>query len=223
MWSGAVDERPSGPLLIVLAVSLPSLGGCTSSTKLSDLWASKGADAATTPGAEAADAKANDPSWPKISDASKAAAGSDVTGTVVVQPAEPGPTGEPIAPMPKPGLLGDDPHDDVQLGKKYFRTNNCALAEKSFRDAVEKHPRDAEAWVGLAASYDRLHRFDLADRAYAEAIHIVGRTPEILNNQGFSYVLRGDYARARKALDDAQAKDPGNPYIQANLRLLADS
>ncbi len=223
MWSGAVDERPSGPLLIVLAVSLPSLGGCTSSTKLSDLWASKGADAATTPGAEAADAKANDPSWPKISDASKAAAGSDVTGTVVVQPAEPGPTGEPIAPMPKPGLLGDDPHDDVQLGKKYFRTNNFALAEKSFRDAVEKHPRDAEAWVGLAASYDRLHRLDLADRAYAEAIHIVGRTPEILNNQGFSYVLRGDYARARKALDDAQAKDAGNPYIQANLRLLADS
>ena len=87
----------------------------------------------------------------------------------------------------------------------------------------EKHPRDAEAWVGLAASYDRLHRFDLADRAYQEAIRIVGPTPEILNNQGFSYMLRGDYARAKKKLEDAQAKDPGNPYIQANMRLLEDS
>jgi tetratricopeptide (TPR) repeat protein len=214
------------PLLVVLAAALPCMGGCTSSTKLSDLWASKGTDAgnaATADAAGAADAKINDPSWPKLAAAAQPPAGGDITGTTVVQPAEPGPTGEPIATMSKPGLLGDDPHDDVQLGKKYFRSNNFALAEKSFRDAVEKHPRDAEAWVGLAASYDRLHRFDLADRAYAEAIRIVGRTPEILNNQGFSYMLRGDYARARKTLSDAQAKDPGNPYIQANLRLLADS
>jgi tetratricopeptide (TPR) repeat protein len=210
------------PLLIVGAASL-WLAGCASSTKLSDLWASKG-DGANAPAVNAADAKPNDPSWPKLADTPNApAAGGDVTGTVVVQPAEPGPSGEPVAPLSKPGLLGDDPHDDVQLGKRYFRSNNFGLAEKSFRNAVEKHPRDAEAWVGLAASYDRLHRFDLADRAYAEAIRIVGRTPEILNNQGFSYMLRGDYARARKALDDAQAKDPGNPYIQANLRLLQDS
>jgi Flp pilus assembly protein TadD len=54
----------------------------------------------------------------------------------------------------------------LSLGKKYFRTINCGLAEKHFRAAVEKHPRDAEAWIGLAASYDRLRRFDLADRAY---------------------------------------------------------
>src|SRR6202030_3065234 len=145
------------------------------------------------------------------------------TGSIVTQPAEPGPSGEPVAPLSAPGLLGDDPHDDVQLGKKYFRSNNFGLAEKTFRSAVEKHPRDAEAWVGLAASYDRLHRFDLADRAYAEAIRIVGATPEILNNQGFSYMLRGDYARARKKFEDAQDKDPGNPYVQANMKLLQDS
>ena len=88
---------------------------------------------------------------------------------------------------------------------------------------MEKHPHDAEAWVGLAASYDRLHRFDLADRAYAEAIRIVGPTAQILNDQGFSYMLRGDFARAQKKLQDAQLKDPANPYIQANLRLLQDS
>jgi Flp pilus assembly protein TadD len=108
-------------------------------------------------------------------------------------------------------------------GKRYFRANNFGLAEKSFRAAAEKYPRDAEAWVGLASSYDRLRRFDLADRAYAEAIRLIGLTPEILNDQGFSYMLRGDYARAARLLHQAQAKDPGNPYVQANLQLLEES
>jgi Tetratricopeptide repeat len=149
--------------------------------------------------------------------------GGDTTGSIITPPAEPGPSGEPIAPLSPPGLLGDDPNDDLQRGKKYFRSNNFALAEKSFRSAVEKHPNDAGAWVGLAASYDRLHRFDLADRAYGQAIRLIGATAEILNDQGFSYMLRGDYARAHKKLEEARAKDPTNPYVQANLQLLEDS
>ena len=189
-------------VVIVLAACLIWLGGCaSSSTKLSDLWPGKSAEAPDKPAAE----------------------GADATGSVVTQPAEPGPSGEPVAPLSTPGLLGDDPNDELQRGKRYFRSNSFGLAEKSFRTAAERHPRDAEAWLGLAASYDRLGRFDLADRAYEQAIRIVGPTAEILNNQGFSYMLRGDYARAHKKLQDAQAKDPGNPHIQANLRLLAES
>lgn len=184
-------------LLIVVTIGLTWLGGCSTSPKLADLG--------------------------KPDDSASTAAPADTTGSIVVQPAEPGPSGEPVAPLSKPGLLGDDPNDDVQLGKKYFRANNFGLAEKSFRSAIETHPRDAEAWVGLAASYDRLHRFDLADRAYAEAARIVGPTAELLNDEGFSYMLRGDYARAHKKLEDAQAKDPANPYVQANLRLLEDA
>jgi Flp pilus assembly protein TadD len=121
------------------------------------------------------------------------------------------------------GLLGRDPSDDVSLGKKYYQSGNFGIAEKYFRRAVERGPRDAEAWVGLAASYDRLKRFDLADRAYAQAVAILGETPEILNNKGYSYILRGDYGRARTTLLAAQAKDPANPYIKNNLALLARS
>jgi Tfp pilus assembly protein PilF len=190
-------------VVIVMAACLTCLGACSSSTKLGDLLKPNSSTAAN--------------------DTTDSAQPSDVTGSFTTQPAEPGPSGEPVAPLATPGLLGDDPHDDVQLGKKYFRSNNFGLAEKTFRSAVEKHPRDAEAWVGLAASYDRLHRFDLADRAYAEAIRIVGPTVEILNDQGFSYMLRGDYARAHKLLERAQARDPANPYVQANMQLLEDS
>ncbi len=45
----------------------------------------------------------------------------------------------------------------------------------------------------------------------------------ILNNQGYSYMLRGDYKRARATLLKAQRKDPKNKYIANNLRLLQAS
>ncbi len=131
---------------------------------------------------------------------------------------------EPPPPIcRRPGSPATIPTTTSPLGKKYFRSNDFGLAEKSFRSAVEKHPRDAEAWVGLAASYDRLRRFDLADRAYAEAFRLIGPTTELLNDEGFSYMLRGDYARARKLLQQAQAKDPTNRYVLANMQLLDDS
>lgn len=122
-----------------------------------------------------------------------------------------------------PRLLGSDPNDDLNLGKKQYRANNFGLAEKYFRRAAELHPRDAEAWLGLAASYDRLRRFDLADRAYTQAIGIVGPTTEILNNQGYSYMLRGDYKRARIKLAEALRRDPGNKFVANNIVLLEES
>jgi tetratricopeptide (TPR) repeat protein len=189
------------PVLIMAAVGLTLLNGCSSAPKLGDLSTQNDTGNA----------------------ASTTAGGSETTGSITVPPAEPGASGEPVAPLARPGLLGDDPNDDLQRGKRFFRANSFGNAEKSFRAAVEKHPGDAEAWVGLAASYDRLHRFDLADRAYQQAIRIVGRTPEVLNDQGFSYILRGDYARAQRTLVEARTKDPGNPHIQANLQLLEES
>jgi Flp pilus assembly protein TadD len=114
----------------------------------------------------------------------------------------------------------EDPQDDLARGKAYYRQKQFGLARRHFRRAVEKGPKSVEAWIGLAASHDKLRRFDLADRAYAQAIKLAGPTPEILNNQGYSYLLRGDRARARQTLLAAQAKDPGNPYIRNNLDLL---
>jgi len=116
-----------------------------------------------------------------------------------------------------------DPNDDLSLGKENFREGNYGLAERYFRKAAESGPRDAEAWLGLAASYDRLRRFELADRAYEEVIKIAGPTPAILNNQGYSYMLRGQFDRAREILNRARAKDPDNPYIQNNIALLEES
>ncbi len=191
-------------VLFVVAACLTGLGGCSSSSQLSDLWSSKPSAPPGTPSAILGDK-------------------GDTTGSVstATQPAEPGPSGEPVAPLATPGLSGDDPSDDLQQGKRYFRANNFGLAENSFRTAVEKHPRDAEAWVDLAASYDRLHRFDLADRAYAEAIRLIGPTAADSQRPGvLLHAARRLRARARRSSQQAQAKDPANPYVRANLQLL---
>ena len=106
------------------------------------------------------------------------------------------------------------PSDEpLRLGIEHFGRGNYGMAERYFRDAVEKAPRDVTAWVGLAASYDRLRRFDLADQAYAQAIRLRGPTVQILNNQGYSYMLRGDLASARQKFLHAYKLNPTNPTI----------
>jgi Flp pilus assembly protein TadD len=131
------------------------------------------------------------------------------------------------AAMPPPGsqagLLGSNPQDDLSLGKKYYRTGSYGLAEKHFRRAVETHANDAESWLGLAAAYDRLRRFDLADRAYAQAIRLAGPTVEIVNNQGYSLMLRGKYPEAAAKFAQAARKAPENVYVKNNIRLLAEA
>ena len=139
-----------------------------------------------------------------------------VTGSVRKTPAEAKP-----ATLAK-GAPGKT-ESELALGKKQFGAGKFAMAERHFRRALELNPRDLEAWLGLAACYDNLRRFKLADRAYDEAVKIAGPTAEILNNRGYSYLLRGDYPRARETLSEAQGKDPANAYIKNNIELLEAS
>lgn len=123
-------------------------------------------------------------------------------------------------PQAVPTPPADEIKDDLGLGKVQFRNGNYGLAEMHFRRAVEEKPGLAGAWIGLAASYDQLKRWDLADRAYGEALRLTGPTAEFLNNRGYSYMLRGDIRRASLDLSAAAAKDPANEQIQNNLRAL---
>lgn len=183
-------------ILVVALMCLPWLGGCETAR----------IGSSENPAAQQTAAVASEP---------------DTTGSVGTAPLEPAVI---TANTPtSTGLFGDGAHDDLSLGKKYYRENSFGLAEQHFRRAVEIGPKDLEAWIGLAAAYDKLRRFDLADRAYEQAIQLAGSTPEILNNQGYSYLLRGDHRRAREKLLAARAKDPSNPYVQNNLNLLDES
>jgi len=147
---------------------------------------------------------------------SAASATTDITGSTSVVAAA-----NPVAVHDE--MLGGDPGDDLVLGKRHYREKNYGLAEQHFRRATEKAPRDGEAWLGLAASYDRLKRYELADRAYRQALTIFGPRPEVINNIGYSYLLRGDLRQARQKFAEAQARDPGNPTIANNIALVDEA
>src|SRR5262245_53861580 len=80
-----------------------------------------------------------------------------------VAPVANGPTGAATTLTPTiqdPGDVKYYPSDQpLHLGLEHFSRGNYGIAQRYFRDAVEKAPKDATAWVGLAASYDRLRRF----------------------------------------------------------------
>jgi Flp pilus assembly protein TadD len=114
----------------------------------------------------------------------------------------------------------DEPY---RLGVEHFNRGQYGLAEQYFRAAVEKAPKDVASWMGLAASYDRLGRFDLADRAYDAAIRLSGQTVQVLNNQGYSYLLRGDLSAASLKFLKALEIEPANPTILNNIKLAEES
>ena len=52
---------------------------------------------------------------------------------------------------------------------------------------------------------------------------MTGETIQLLNNMGYSYMLRGDLTHARQTFLKAYQRDPNNPTIANNLRLLNSS
>lgn len=108
----------------------------------------------------------------------------------------------------------------LEKAKTYYKNGNYGLAERYYRQAIEERHNNAEAWLGLAASYDRLKRFDHAARAYDQLIQIAGHTPTVLNNLAYHQMLKGDFSGARQTLQAASSQSPDNPYIRNNMDLL---
>lgn len=117
-------------------------------------------------------------------------------------------------------VLRSPAESDLAAGRTHFRDANYGLAEKHFRKAVELDAGSAEGWMGLAASYDQLGRFDFADRAYGQALQLAGRRPKLVSNMGYSHYLRGDRKKARELFMEARAGLSDTRLVDANLALL---
>lgn len=127
-----------------------------------------------------------------------------------------------VAEDDRKGLFTLVPKSEKPLAKAklHFKNEDYGLSEKYFRQAVEENSNQTAAWLGLAATYDRLGRFDLAARAYKVVIKQAGYTATVHNNLGYHQYLQGNMKKARKHFNDALAKDPGNPYVLNNLEML---
>lgn len=118
--------------------------------------------------------------------------------------------------------IGHDPASvrTIAEAKVLYGKREFGKATKRYESAVEQDPKNPAAWLGLAASYDQVGRFDLADKAYARLTELVGDTPQVLNNKGYSYLLRGELDSAKHALAAAHRSAPDDTRIQHNISLL---
>src|SRR5215468_239802 len=61
----------------------------------------------------------------------------------------PAPDVAPTTTIQEPADIKYYPSDEpLRLGLEYFSRGNYGLAQRYFRDAVEKSPKDPTAWVG---------------------------------------------------------------------------
>lgn len=95
--------------------------------------------------------------------------------------------------------------------------SDAAIA--ALNTAVALNPDSWRSWNGLGAEYDRRRDWQKADIAYANALSHSARSPQVLNNRGFSYLSRG---RPDEAIADFVAALDAKPDMQVarnNLRL----
>jgi len=109
--------------------------------------------------------------------------------------------------------------DPLEEGRALLVTGQYGLAIDSLSRVLHDQPDSVRALNLIAEAYDRLHRYDLADRYHAKALEIDPNSVAALNNWGFSYLVRGDKARAKDLLERAVAVKGDQPVVLANLRL----
>ncbi len=109
--------------------------------------------------------------------------------------------------------------DPVENGRALLVTGQYGLAIDVLSRALHEDPKNPRTLTLLAEAYDRLHRYDLADRYHEEALLIDPNFVAALNNWGYSFLVRGDKARAVGLLERAIAVKKGHPVITANLQL----
>src|SRR5262245_54905677 len=82
------------------------------------------------------------------------------------------------------------PSDSYATGKEKFAAGQFGLALESFQKALDEKGPSVDRLNALGATYDRLSRFDLADRAYRQALALDPESAQTMNNIGYSYLLR---------------------------------
>jgi tetratricopeptide (TPR) repeat protein len=128
-----------------------------------------------------------------------------------------------IRPVIAMGGESIDLADPIEAGRAQLATGQYGLAIDSLTRVVHAEPRNARALSLLALGYDRIHRYDLADRYYAAALEVDPQHAMTLNNWGYSRLLRRDYAEADRLLRLASQARRDDPVIEANLRLRANA
>ncbi len=123
-----------------------------------------------------------------------------------------------IRPIADPGSKLRPGSDRLADAKGQLALGNVGLALEGFRKVARDYPDNAEAFAGMAACYEAMRRYDLAEMKYQAALALaphnatlLARLAGALDQQGkldAAAEVRGEIAQlasASAALDQAQA------------------
>lgn len=110
----------------------------------------------------------------------------------------------------------------VAEGLGQLALGNVGLALESFRKASREDPSSTAALLGIAASYDKMRRFDLSKRYYEAALALAPGDTQLLGALAASLELQGRRDEAASVRNEitqrlataAVAAEPNPPSIQ---------
>jgi type IV pilus assembly protein PilF len=104
-------------------------------------------------------------------------------------------------------------------GLIYSQLGDSALAEDSFRRALQLNPRDPDVLHNFGWHLCRERRFADADAQFAQALALPAYRDMVrsLLAQGVCHAQAGQTAAAERSLTRANELDPGNPVVSFNL------
>ena len=119
-------------------------------------------------------------------------------------------------------LLGTDPANALyaeRAGISAFRQGKIALAAELLDRATATPNASWRAWNARGVVADHVGDWDRAANAYAQAAQLSPDRPEVLNNMGWSMLLRGQWEQGRDLIERAAMLDPKSERIADNLEL----
>ena len=124
-----------------------------------------------------------------------------------------------VAAASTPVPLAATESDAYAMGKSLLALNDVTGALAQFRQAIIAMPNSADALNGVAVSYDRLGRPDIARVYYEAGLALQPDSPTLLNNFGYSLYLQGNLAAAIEPLRAAAASQDADSVASAQHTL----
>ncbi len=118
-------------------------------------------------------------------------------------------TSQAVRENDKTGTLGaaerrESPADTyVQLAAEYLRIGNYAAALSKAKKAVQKDPRNANAYLVLGLVYEKLGEPKNALDVYRRGVNVDGRDPYLLNAYGVLLCEQNQYQQSQRMFDRA--------------------
>lgn len=113
----------------------------------------------------------------------------------------------------------DDARHAERAGIASLMLGDQNRARALIQKAVSSGNASWRAWNALGALCDFERDWDGADAAYATADGLSPNQAEVLNNHGWSLILRGEWVSAIEALERAAQLNPKSSRIANNLEL----